>query len=46
MTSGQAIVEVTVQVHGRGLVSELAAGLSELPAVKAVVAEDVGGSGE
>ena len=40
------MVEVTLQLHGRGLVNELAAGLSELPAVKAVVAEDLQAAGE
>jgi putative Mg2+ transporter-C (MgtC) family protein len=44
--SGRSMVEVTLQVHGRGVVSDLAAGLSELPAVKAVVAEDVHSTGE
>jgi putative Mg2+ transporter-C (MgtC) family protein len=43
---GRSIVEVTLQVHGRGLVSELAAGLSDLPAVQAVVANDVNAAGE
>jgi hypothetical protein len=32
---------VTLQVHGRGQVHELAAALSELPEVRAVVADDV-----
>jgi putative Mg2+ transporter-C (MgtC) family protein len=40
------MVEVTLQVHGRGLVNDLAAGLSELPAVKAVVASDLNAAGE
>ena len=30
------MVEVTLQVHGRGLVNELAAGLSEIPGVRAL----------
>jgi putative Mg2+ transporter-C (MgtC) family protein len=34
-------VEVSLQVHGRGMVNELAAGLSELPDVQAVIADDV-----
>lgn len=41
MPGGRPMVEVTLQVHGRGLVHELAAGLSELPAVRAVVADDL-----
>ncbi len=40
------MVEVTLQVHGRGQVNELAAGLSEIPGVRAVVAEDVHSAGE
>jgi hypothetical protein len=39
-------VEVTLQVHGQGLVNELAAGLSELPGVQAVIAGDVHAEGE
>jgi putative Mg2+ transporter-C (MgtC) family protein len=39
-------VEVTLQVHGRGLVNELAAGLSELPGVQAVLAGDAQAGGE
>ena len=46
IASGRPMVEVTLQLHGRGLVNELAAGLSELPAVKAVVAEDLQAAGE
>ena len=40
------MVEVILQVHGRGLVNELAAGLSEIPGVRAVVAGDVNATGE
>ena len=40
-TGEHRMVEVTLQVHGRGLVNELAAGLSEIPGVRAVVAGDV-----
>lgn len=40
------MVEGTLQVHGRGLVNELAAGLSGLPAIKAVVASDLNSMGE
>lgn len=43
---GRPMVEVTLQVHGRGLVQDLAAGLSELPAVNAVVANDMNTVGE
>jgi putative Mg2+ transporter-C (MgtC) family protein len=39
-------VEVTLQVHGRGLVNELAAGLSEMPGVQAVLAGDAQAGGE
>jgi hypothetical protein len=39
-------VEVTLQVHGRGLVNDLAAGLSELPGVQAVIAGDAQAGGE
>jgi putative Mg2+ transporter-C (MgtC) family protein len=39
-------VEVILQVHGRGQVNELAAGLSEIPGVRAVVAGDVHAAGE
>jgi len=39
-------VEVTVQVHGKGQVNELAAGLSDIPGVRAVAAEDVHAGGE
>jgi putative Mg2+ transporter-C (MgtC) family protein len=38
-------VEVSLQVHGRGLVNELAAALSELPGVEAVTADDVNMAG-
>jgi putative Mg2+ transporter-C (MgtC) family protein len=44
--NGRRMVEVTLQVHGRGLVNELAAGLSEIPAGQAVVADDVQTAGE
>jgi putative Mg2+ transporter-C (MgtC) family protein len=37
----EAIVEVALQVHGRGSVNDLAAALAELPDVHAVVADDV-----
>jgi putative Mg2+ transporter-C (MgtC) family protein len=40
------LVEVTLQVHGRGSVNELAAELSELPGVEAVVADDIHSAGE
>jgi putative Mg2+ transporter-C (MgtC) family protein len=40
------MVEVTLQVHGRGLVTDLATGLSEIPGVRAVVADDVHAAGE
>ena len=33
-------VEVTLQVHGRGSVNELAAVLTEIPGVRAVIADD------
>jgi hypothetical protein len=39
-------VGVTLQVHGQGLVNDLAAGLSELPGVQAVIAGDVQAEGE
>jgi putative Mg2+ transporter-C (MgtC) family protein len=39
-------VEVILQVHGRGLVNELAAALSEVPGVRTVVAGDVQAAGE
>ncbi len=40
------MVEVTLQVHGRGQVNDLAASLSEIPGVRAVVADDVQSGGE
>jgi putative Mg2+ transporter-C (MgtC) family protein len=40
------IVEVSMQVHGRGQVSDLAAGLSEIPGVQAVIADDAHAGGE
>jgi len=40
-TEEHRMVEVTLQVHDRGQVNELAAGLSEIPGVRAVVAGDV-----
>ena len=46
MTRERSIVEVTLQIHGRGPVNELAAGLSEIPGVKAVIAGDAGTGGE
>ena len=39
-------VEVRLQIHGRGLVNELAAGLSEIPGVQAVIAGDAHTGGE
>jgi putative Mg2+ transporter-C (MgtC) family protein len=46
-SAGEApMVEVTLQVHGRGQVNDLAAGLSEIPGVRAVVADDVHAAGE
>jgi len=38
--ANRPMVEVTLQIHGRGLVNELAAGLSEIPGVQAVIAGD------
>jgi putative Mg2+ transporter-C (MgtC) family protein len=40
-TAESPVVEVTLQVHGRGPVSALAAELSEIPAVRAVAADEV-----
>jgi putative Mg2+ transporter-C (MgtC) family protein len=45
-TAERPMVEVTLQVHGRGVVNDLAAGLSELPGVQAVLAGDVHAGGE
>lgn len=42
----QPMVKVTMQVHGKGQLNDLAAGLSELPGVHAVVADDVQAGGE
>ena len=39
------MIQVDLQVHGRGLVNDLAAGLSELPGVEAVTAGDVNSAG-
>lgn len=44
--TGRPMVKVTLQVHGRGLVNELAAGLSEIPGVLAVIADDAHTEGE
>lgn len=38
---GQRVVEVELQLHGRGTVNDLAASLSELSGVEAVLADDV-----
>ena len=43
---GRATVEVTLQVHGKQSVNDLAAALSELEHVHAVVASDVNTAGE
>ncbi len=40
------LVEVTLQVHGRGSINELAAELSEFAGVNAVIADDVNNAGE
>ena len=40
------MVKVTMQVHGKGQLNDLAAGLSELPGVRAVVADDMQAGGE
>ncbi len=39
------VIEVELQVHGRGAVNDLAAGLSELPGVEALTADDVNAAG-
>ena len=44
--SDPPMVEVTLQVHGRGEVNDLAVWLSEIPGVRAVVADDVQSAGE
>jgi putative Mg2+ transporter-C (MgtC) family protein len=44
--AGDNLTELTLQVRGRAPVNELAAVLSEIPGVEAVVAEDVGGGNE
>jgi putative Mg2+ transporter-C (MgtC) family protein len=44
--TGGGLVEVMLQVHGRGSVNQLAAELSELPGVDAVVADDVHSASE
>lgn len=41
-----SLVEVTLQVHGRGSVNHLAAELSEVPGVETVVADDIHSAGE
>jgi putative Mg2+ transporter-C (MgtC) family protein len=38
---GQAMVEVALHLYGRGSINDLAAQLSELPGVNAVIADDV-----
>jgi putative Mg2+ transporter-C (MgtC) family protein len=43
---GRAMVEVALHVHGRGSVNDLAAQLSEIPEVRAVIADDVNVAGE
>jgi putative Mg2+ transporter-C (MgtC) family protein len=45
-TGGRPMVEVTLQVHGKGRVNDLAAELSEIPDVQAVAADDVHAVGE
>jgi putative Mg2+ transporter-C (MgtC) family protein len=45
-SEGQATVEVALHLYGRGSVNDLAAQLSELPGVRAVIAEDVNVSAE
>ncbi|HEY3955464.1 MAG TPA: MgtC/SapB family protein [Streptosporangiaceae bacterium] len=45
-TAGRATVEVTLQVHGRQSVNDLAAALSEMEYVQAVLASDVNAVGE
>jgi hypothetical protein len=40
------MVEVILQVHSKGLASELAAGLSEIPGVPGVTADDLQAVGE
>ncbi len=42
----RAMVEVTLQIHGRGSISELAAALSEVDGVDAVMADDRNDPGE
>ncbi|MDR3034344.1 MAG: MgtC/SapB family protein [Kitasatospora sp.] len=44
--TGRAMIEVTLQVHGKPSVNDLAAALSELEHVRAVVASDVNAVGE
>ena len=41
-----SMVEVTLQVHGRGSVNDLAAELSEVPGVETVVADDIHSASE
>jgi putative Mg2+ transporter-C (MgtC) family protein len=45
-TSQAALVEVSLQIHGKGSVEHLAAELSELPGVEAVTAVDPHNAGE
>jgi hypothetical protein len=40
------MVEVSLQIHGRGSVNHLAAELSELPGVEAGVADDIHSASE
>jgi hypothetical protein len=40
------MVEVTLKVHGRGSVNDLAAALSEVEGVDAVLADDVNSAAE
>ena len=44
--AGRATIEVTLQVHGKPSVNDLAAALSEMEHVQAVVASDVNAMGE
>jgi putative Mg2+ transporter-C (MgtC) family protein len=45
-TEDHPVVEMTLQVHGRGLVNDLAAALTEIRGVQAVAADDVHAAGE
>lgn len=44
--SDRSLVEVTLHVHGKGSVNELAAALSEVHGVDSVVADDVNSASE